>query len=126
MSRPWLLVFVVFLVMFTSQFEWKQEFGEEIEPSPTVSLKDQSVSKRHEYVKEKVSHFPQFVLPFNVHFYLVLIRNYELDSWLLLIYSVIHLLPNICWLAKGIIYSSISRICISPKGRVRDSKYCHE
>ncbi|XP_039036364.1 uncharacterized protein LOC120173189 [Hibiscus syriacus] len=54
MSRPWLLVFVVFLVMFTSQFEWKQEFGEEIEPSPTVSLKDQSVSKRHEYVKEKI------------------------------------------------------------------------
>ncbi|MFQ6635843.1 hypothetical protein Gotur_011921, partial [Gossypium turneri] len=53
MSRPWLLVFVVFVVMLTSQFEWKQQFGEEIEPTSTVSLKDQSLSKRQEYVKEK-------------------------------------------------------------------------
>ncbi|MBA0716775.1 hypothetical protein Golax_015580 [Gossypium laxum] len=60
MSRPWLLVFVVFIVMLTSQFEWKQQFGEEIEPTSTVSLKDQSLSKRQEYVKEKVSPFPQF------------------------------------------------------------------
>ncbi|MBA0619548.1 hypothetical protein Godav_028704 [Gossypium davidsonii] len=54
MSRPWLLVFVVFIVMLTSQFEWKQQFGEEIEPTSTVSLKDQSLSKRQEYVKEKI------------------------------------------------------------------------
>ncbi|MBA0591446.1 hypothetical protein Gorai_020123, partial [Gossypium raimondii] len=53
MSRPWLLVFIVFIVMLTSQFEWKQQFGEEIEPTSTVSLKDQSLSKRQEYVKEK-------------------------------------------------------------------------
>ncbi|KAG8479829.1 hypothetical protein CXB51_029642 [Gossypium anomalum] len=54
MSRPWLLVFIVFMVMLTSQFEWKQQFGEEIEPTSTVSLKDQSLSKRQEYVKEKI------------------------------------------------------------------------
>ncbi|XP_022766999.1 uncharacterized protein LOC111311672 [Durio zibethinus] len=54
MSRPWLLVFIVFLIVFTSQLEWKQQFGEEIEPTPTVSLKDQYVSKRQESVKEKI------------------------------------------------------------------------
>ncbi|KAA3472016.1 hyaluronan mediated motility receptor-related family protein [Gossypium australe] len=54
MSRPWLLVFIVFIVMLTSQLEWKQQFGEEIEPTSTVSLKDQSLPKRQEYVKEKI------------------------------------------------------------------------
>ncbi|XWS43370.1 hypothetical protein CRYUN_Cryun16bG0097300 [Craigia yunnanensis] len=54
MSRPWLLVFLMFLIVFISQFEWKQQFGEEIEPTPTVSLKDQYVSKRQVSVKEKI------------------------------------------------------------------------
>ncbi|KAH1090351.1 hypothetical protein J1N35_017608 [Gossypium stocksii] len=54
MSRPWLLVFLVFVIVFTSQFEWKQQFGEEIEPTSTVSVKDQHVSKRQESVKEKI------------------------------------------------------------------------
>ncbi|MBA0650927.1 hypothetical protein Goklo_018301, partial [Gossypium klotzschianum] len=53
MSRPWLLVFLVCVIVFTSQFEWKQQFGEEIEPTSTVSAKDQYVSKRQESVKEK-------------------------------------------------------------------------
>ncbi|XP_039026318.1 uncharacterized protein LOC120159863 [Hibiscus syriacus] len=54
MSRPLLIVFLVFVIVFTSQFEWKQQFGEEIEPTPTVSLKDQYVSKRQDSVKEKI------------------------------------------------------------------------
>ncbi|KAL4341214.1 hypothetical protein GQ457_08G017830 [Hibiscus cannabinus] len=50
MSRPLLLVFLVLVIVFTSQFEWKQQFGEEIEPTPTVSLKDQYVSNRQDSV----------------------------------------------------------------------------
>ncbi|KAK8554010.1 hypothetical protein V6N13_072930 [Hibiscus sabdariffa] len=54
MPRPLLLVFLVLVIVFTSQFEWKQQFGEEIEPTPTVSLKDLYVSNRQDSVKEKI------------------------------------------------------------------------
>ncbi|KAG8648707.1 uncharacterized protein LOC110620013 [Manihot esculenta] len=54
MSRPWVLVFLLLLIVFTSQFEWKQQFGNEIEATPTISRKDQINSKREEAVKEKI------------------------------------------------------------------------
>lgn len=57
MSRPWVLVFLLLLIVFTSQFEWKQQFGNEIEATPTISRKDQINSKREEAVKEKVCDF---------------------------------------------------------------------
>ncbi|XP_065856772.1 uncharacterized protein [Euphorbia lathyris] len=54
MSRPWVLVFLLLLIVFTSQFEWKQQFGNEIEASPGISRKEQFVSKREEAIKEKI------------------------------------------------------------------------
>ncbi|XP_050228213.1 uncharacterized protein LOC126677572 [Mercurialis annua] len=54
MARPWVLVFVVMLIIFTSQFEWKQQFGNEIEASPVISRKDQFDFKRQETIKEKI------------------------------------------------------------------------
>ncbi|XP_012074363.1 uncharacterized protein LOC105635848 [Jatropha curcas] len=54
MSRPWVLVFLLLLIVFTSQFEWKQQIGNEIEASPTISRKEQFNSKREDSVKEKI------------------------------------------------------------------------
>lgn len=54
MSRPWLLVFLLLLIVFTSQFEWKQQFGNENDPTPNKSQKEQYVSEREETVKEKI------------------------------------------------------------------------
>ncbi|KAK9290646.1 hypothetical protein L1049_008819 [Liquidambar formosana] len=54
MSRPWVLVFLVLLIVFTSQFEWKQQLGNELEASPNISQKQQYISKREETVKEKI------------------------------------------------------------------------
>ncbi|KAF9680832.1 hypothetical protein SADUNF_Sadunf06G0162400 [Salix dunnii] len=56
MARPWVLVFLLLLILFTSQIEWKQQSGYEIEASPNISQKDhhhQHSSKRQDVVKEK-------------------------------------------------------------------------
>ncbi|KAB5552959.1 hypothetical protein DKX38_010270 [Salix brachista] len=57
MARPWVVVFLLLLIGFTSQIEWKQQLGNEIEASPNISQKDhhqqQHSSKRQEVVKEK-------------------------------------------------------------------------
>lgn len=55
MSRPWVLVCLLLLIVFTSQFEWKQQYGNEIEASPNTSKRQQYQSEREESVKEKVS-----------------------------------------------------------------------
>lgn len=63
MQRPWVLVFLLLLIVFTSQLEWKQQFGNEVEQGPSSSQKEQHVSKREEAVKEKVRLFyVQFLL----------------------------------------------------------------
>ncbi|KAJ6406732.1 hypothetical protein OIU84_010276 [Salix udensis] len=60
MARPWVVVFLLLLIGFTSQIEWKQQLGNEIEASPNISQKDhhhhhhQHSSKRQEVVKEKI------------------------------------------------------------------------
>lgn len=54
MSRPWVLVSLLLLIVFTSQFEWKQQFGNETEATPSTSQKEQYLSKREESVKEKI------------------------------------------------------------------------
>ncbi|KAJ6864756.1 hypothetical protein NC651_035347 [Populus alba x Populus x berolinensis] len=56
MARPWVLVSLLLLIVFTSQLEWKQQFGNEIEASPNISQKDQQQhsSNREEFVKEKI------------------------------------------------------------------------
>ena len=64
MARPWVLVSLLLLIVFTSQLEWKQQFGNEIEASPNISQRDQQQqlsSNREEVVKEKVSFFIPFL-----------------------------------------------------------------
>ena len=54
MSRPMLLVFLLIVLIITSQFEWKQQLVSDIDASPSVSQKQKQISKREEAVKEKV------------------------------------------------------------------------
>uniref|UniRef100_A0A7N2M5N2 Uncharacterized protein n=1 Tax=Quercus lobata TaxID=97700 RepID=A0A7N2M5N2_QUELO len=53
MSRPWVLVCLLLLIVFTSQFEWKQQYGNELEASSITSQKQNYISEREEAVKEK-------------------------------------------------------------------------
>lgn len=53
MSRPILLVFLLVILIVTSQFEWRQPLLE-LDAAPTLSQKLHQISKREEAVKEKV------------------------------------------------------------------------
>ncbi|CAH2040627.1 unnamed protein product [Thlaspi arvense] len=53
MSRPMLLVFLLLILIITSQFEWKQQLVSDMDTSPSVSQKQLQISKREEAVKEK-------------------------------------------------------------------------
>ncbi|GLT62731.1 hypothetical protein SLA2020_353450 [Shorea laevis] len=53
MARPWVLVVLLLLIVFTSPFEWKQQLGNEIEVIPS-SPKDQYTLQQQESVKEKI------------------------------------------------------------------------
>ncbi|GAB4824644.1 hypothetical protein Ancab_007516 [Ancistrocladus abbreviatus] len=54
MSRPMLLVFLLLILIITSQFEWKQQLVRDIDATPNVSEKQLRISKREEAVKEKI------------------------------------------------------------------------
>ncbi|KAK9279306.1 hypothetical protein L1049_012985 [Liquidambar formosana] len=54
MSRPMLLVFLLLILIITSQFEWKQQLVIDLDTSPSISQKQQHISKREEAVKEKI------------------------------------------------------------------------
>ncbi|KAL5081946.1 hypothetical protein RYX36_010367 [Vicia faba] len=54
MSRPMLLVFLIIILIFTSQFEWKQPLVAEVELNPSVAQKQRHVSNAQETVKEKI------------------------------------------------------------------------
>lgn len=54
MSRPMLLVFLLLILIITSQFEWKQQLVSDIDATPSTSPKQQLISKREEAVKEKI------------------------------------------------------------------------
>ncbi|XP_065865318.1 uncharacterized protein [Euphorbia lathyris] len=54
MSRPMLLVFLLLVLIITSQFEWRQQLVNDIDTAPAVSQKQQQISKREEMVKEKI------------------------------------------------------------------------
>ncbi|XP_062082594.1 uncharacterized protein LOC133788940 [Humulus lupulus] len=55
MSRPMLLVFLLIVLIITSQFEWKQPLVSDLDAPPAISQqKQQHVSKREEAVKEKI------------------------------------------------------------------------
>ncbi|KAJ4749098.1 hyaluronan mediated motility receptor-like protein [Rhynchospora pubera] len=51
-SRPIVLVFLLLVLIITSQFEWKQQI--EAEGNRAVSRKKQLISEKEETVKEKI------------------------------------------------------------------------
>lgn len=53
MPRPVLLLFLLVILMITSQFEWKQQITNELESSSDISQKQQQFPLREEFVKEK-------------------------------------------------------------------------
>ncbi|KAH6791734.1 peptidyl-prolyl cis-trans isomerase G [Perilla frutescens var. hirtella] len=54
MSRPMLLVFLLLILIITSQFEWRQQLVSDMDTNPGESQKQQQISKREEGVKEKI------------------------------------------------------------------------
>ncbi|XP_078172789.1 uncharacterized protein LOC144566615 [Carex rostrata] len=54
MPRPVLLLFLLVILMITSQFEWKQQITNELESSSDISQKQQQFPLREEFVKEKI------------------------------------------------------------------------
>ncbi|KAH9624764.1 hypothetical protein KSS87_003533, partial [Heliosperma pusillum] len=57
MSRPMLLVFLLLVMIITSQFEWRQQLVTDVDANHSLSQKQLRVSKREEAVKEKVDCF---------------------------------------------------------------------
>ena len=49
-----LLVFLLLVLIITSQFEWKQQLVIDLDSTPSISQKQHQISKREEVVKEKV------------------------------------------------------------------------
>lgn len=49
-----LLVFLLLILIITSQFEWRQQLVSDVESNHSLSLKQQRISKREEVVKEKI------------------------------------------------------------------------
>ncbi|RXH83357.1 hypothetical protein DVH24_005610 [Malus domestica] len=54
MSRPVLLVFLLLILIITSQFEWKQQLVPDLDTTPSISEKQNQNSNREEVVKEKI------------------------------------------------------------------------
>nr|KJB53463.1 hypothetical protein B456_009G083400 [Gossypium raimondii] len=51
-SRPMLLVFLLLILIMTSQFEWRHQIVD-FDMTPSVTPKQQQISRREEAVKEK-------------------------------------------------------------------------
>ncbi|RXI04861.1 hypothetical protein DVH24_039135 [Malus domestica] len=63
MSRPVLLVFLLLILIITSQFEWKQQVVPDLDTTPSISKKQNQNSNREVAVKEKViSLFPIHII----------------------------------------------------------------
>ncbi|KAK9727036.1 hypothetical protein RND81_05G254000 [Saponaria officinalis] len=54
MSRPMLLVFLLLVMIITSQFEWRQQLITDVDANHSLSNKQLRISKREEAVKEKI------------------------------------------------------------------------
>ncbi|XP_077234436.1 uncharacterized protein LOC143876629 [Tasmannia lanceolata] len=54
MSRPMVLVFLLMILIITSQFEWKQQLVNDLDSSPSISQKQQHILKKEEGIKEKI------------------------------------------------------------------------
>ncbi|KAI4310586.1 hypothetical protein MLD38_035555 [Melastoma candidum] len=53
MSKPWVLVFLFLIIVFASQFEWKQQLGNEVDHKPSSPSREQ-IDRREKVVKEKI------------------------------------------------------------------------
>ncbi|KAJ4910898.1 hypothetical protein Rs2_05527 [Raphanus sativus] len=53
MSRPIMIVFLLVILIVTSQFEWRQPLLE-LDAAPSLSHKHQQIAKREDAVKEKI------------------------------------------------------------------------
>ncbi|XP_073310241.1 uncharacterized protein [Primulina huaijiensis] len=53
MSRPMLLVFLLLVLIITSQFEWRQQLMSDVDMNSRDSHKQEQISKREESIKEK-------------------------------------------------------------------------
>ncbi|CAA7039354.1 unnamed protein product [Microthlaspi erraticum] len=53
MSRPIMLVFLLIILIVTSQFEWRQPLLE-LDAAPSLSEKQHQITKREDAVKEKI------------------------------------------------------------------------
>jgi hypothetical protein len=51
------LVFLLLMIVITSQFEWKQQLVVDVDSSSSISQKQQRISKGVETIKEKVLSF---------------------------------------------------------------------
>lgn len=67
-SRPIVLIFLLLVLIITSQFEWKQQIGE-AEANPTTNRRRQQALEREDAVKEKVSPVFLFNWPLLVNFW---------------------------------------------------------
>ncbi|KAK6138473.1 hypothetical protein DH2020_021010 [Rehmannia glutinosa] len=54
MSRAMVLVFLLLILIITSQFEWRQQLVSDMDSNPNESQKQPQISKREEGVKEKI------------------------------------------------------------------------
>ncbi|GJM97180.1 hypothetical protein PR202_ga14087 [Eleusine coracana subsp. coracana] len=52
-SRPIVLIFLLLVLIITSQFEWKQQIGDD-EANPTATRRRQQAIERKDVVKEKI------------------------------------------------------------------------
>lgn len=97
-SRPIVLVFLLLVLIITSQFEWKQQISE-AEANPTVSQRKQQILDREEAVKEKVSrklsetfvlfkaiifiNSARFFILFKMHIFIYMLNTYCLSLYCL-------------------------------------------
>ncbi|WOH06203.1 hypothetical protein DCAR_0625626 [Daucus carota subsp. sativus] len=54
MSRPIILVFLLLLIVFTSQIDWNQQIVSEVEANPNLSRKQLDHVSSQDSVKEKI------------------------------------------------------------------------
>ncbi|KAF8708713.1 hypothetical protein HU200_030095 [Digitaria exilis] len=82
-SRPIVLIFLLLVLIITSQFEWKQQVGE-AEANPITTRRRQQALEREDAVKEKVSILVELVTSIAV-IWLQNILAYKIMSYLQII-----------------------------------------
>lgn len=78
MSRPVLLVFLLIVLIITSQFEWRQPLVVDLDATPSISQKQNKISDREEAVKEKVTSLfliPVFFFVFDYKMEIFIVQN---------------------------------------------------